>query len=181
VPAQNFPVGHALAGPKPFAQRSIVDLKRWGDNAIVEPLRSDAIITVERTAMDTEKTETQATNDQDKATSAEKKPIVDQLTDIAAQAAGQLAAAAVKSVAKRAKKAVAKRIPTSAKKAAKKAVKALKKTAKKTAKKAVKKAKRSAKNSSSKSAEQTRLSAGRASGKKKSASKVVKRKKKAKR
>jgi hypothetical protein len=177
VPAQNFPVGHALAGPKPFAQRSIVDLKRWGDNAIVEPLRSDAIITVERTAMDTEKTETQATNDQDKATSAEKKPIVDQLTDIAAQAAGQLAEAAVKSVAKRAKKAVAKRIPTSAKKA----VKAPKKTAKKTAKKAVKKAKRSAKNSSSKSAKQTRLSAGRASGKKKSASKVVKRKKKAKR
>jgi hypothetical protein len=52
-------------------------------------------------AMDTENTKTPATNGQDEAPSAEKKPIVDQLTDIAAEAAGQLAEAAVKSVAKR--------------------------------------------------------------------------------
>jgi hypothetical protein len=54
-------------------------------------------------AMDTEKTE------------QEKKPIVERMTDLAAQAAGTLAETAVKSIAKRAKKAVAKRVPASVK------------------------------------------------------------------
>ena len=77
-------------------------------------------------AMDTEKTE------------RAKKPIIDQMTDLAAEAAGTLAQTAVKAVAKRAKKSIAKSGPTPVKKAAKtvaKAAKAPKKTAKKAAKK----------------------------------------------
>src|SRR6476646_7637566 len=54
----------------------------------------------------------------------EKKPIIDQMTDMLATAAGALAETAVKTVATRAKKAVAKRTPTAVKKAAKRAVKA---------------------------------------------------------
>jgi hypothetical protein len=63
-----------------------------------------------------EKTESQTVNGHDSAPD-EKKPIIDQMTDLAAQAAGALAETAVKTVAKKAKKAVAKRIPTSVKKA----------------------------------------------------------------
>src|SRR4051812_1946564 len=65
----------------------------------------------------------------------EKKPIIDQMTDLAAQAAGTLTEAAVKAVAKKAKKAVARQLPRPVKKAAKTVVKAAKakKTAKKTA------------------------------------------------
>ena len=74
--------------------------------------------------MGIEKNETPDTNELDK-TSFAKKPIVDQLTDIAARAAGQLAEAAVKSVANRAKKAVAKK-RTVKKAAAAKVVKATK-------------------------------------------------------
>ena len=54
--------------------------------------------------MDTEK---QSTNRQDNAPSEEKKPVIDQMTDLAAEAAGALAETAVKTVAKKAKKAVA--------------------------------------------------------------------------
>jgi hypothetical protein len=76
-------------------------------------------------AMDTEKTE-----------QAKKKPIVDQITDLAAVAAGALAATAVRSVAKRAKKATAKRMPASVKNAAGSVTKARKKAPKRGAKKA---------------------------------------------
>jgi hypothetical protein len=89
-------------------------------------------------AMDTEKTE------------QEKKPIIDQMTDLAAEAAGTLAETAVKAIAKRAKKAVTKSGPTPVRKAAKtvaKAAKAPKKTAKKAAKKPVRKAVKKAKGS----------------------------------
>jgi hypothetical protein len=61
-------------------------------------------------AMENEKTED--------TKSQPKKPIVDQMTDLAAVAAGALAATAVRSAAKRAKKAVAKRVPASIKKGA---------------------------------------------------------------
>ena len=56
--------------------------------------------------MDTEKTE------------REKKPIIDHITDLAAEAAGTLAETAVKAVGKRAKKAVAKSGATPVRKAA---------------------------------------------------------------
>src|SRR3984957_9806042 len=70
------------------------------------------------------------------------KPLVDQMTDVVADAAGELAKAAVTAGAKRAKKAVISHTPKPVKKAAKavaKAAKAPKKTTKKAAKK-VKKA-----------------------------------------
>jgi hypothetical protein len=69
------------------------------------------------------------------------KPIIDQMTDLAAQAAGTLAETAVKAAAKKAKTAVAKRLPRPVKKAAKtiaKAAKVPKKRVKKTAKKSSK-------------------------------------------
>ncbi|MDB5579415.1 MAG: hypothetical protein JWR80_4591 [Bradyrhizobium sp.] len=69
------------------------------------------------------------------------KPLVDQMTDVVADAAGELAKTAVKAVAGRAKKAVISNTPAPVKRAARavsKAAKAPKKTAKK-AKKAVKK------------------------------------------
>src|ERR1700722_10850772 len=47
------------------------------------------------------------------------KPIVDQMTDVVADAAGELAKTAVKTIANRAKKAVAKHTPRPVKKAAK--------------------------------------------------------------
>jgi hypothetical protein len=81
------------------------------------------------------------------------KPLVDQMTDVVADAAGELAKTAVKAVAKRAKKAVVSRTPKPVKRAAKavaKAAKAPKKTAKKAAKKTAKKSKKSAKKSSAK-------------------------------
>ena len=64
-----------------------------------------------------------------------KKPIIDEMTDLAAQAAGTLAETAVKAAAKKAKTAVAKRLPRPVKKAAKtiaKATKVPKKRVKKT-------------------------------------------------
>ena len=82
--------------------------------------------------MDTDKTQT--TNEQDNSSQEEKKPFIDQMTDLAAKAAGMLTESALKAVAKKAKKAVAKRMPTRVKKAAKaaaQAAKAPKKTAKK--------------------------------------------------
>ena len=66
--------------------------------------------------MDTEKIE--HTNGQDNLSQEEKKPIIDQMTDLAAQSAGALAETAVKVVVKKAKKAAAKRLPRSVKKAA---------------------------------------------------------------
>src|ERR1700689_3609610 len=66
------------------------------------------------------------------------KPLADQMTDVVADAAGELAKTAVKAVAKRAKKAVVSRTPTPVKKAAKAIAKAAK-TPKKIAKKAKKK------------------------------------------
>ena len=81
------------------------------------------------------------------------KPLVDQMTDVVADAAGELAKTAVKAGAKRAKKAVVSHTPTPVKRAAKavvKAAKAPKKTAKKAVKKTAKKAKKAAKKSSAK-------------------------------
>src|SRR4051812_10648418 len=69
--------------------------------------------------MDTEKAD--HTNVQDDLSQEEKKeekkPIIDQMTDLAAQSAGNLAETAVKAVAKKAKNAAAKRLPRSVKKA----------------------------------------------------------------
>jgi hypothetical protein len=48
----------------------------------------------------------------------QQKPIIDQMTDLAAQAAGTLAETAVRAVAHRAKKEASKRLPASAKGAA---------------------------------------------------------------
>lgn len=48
----------------------------------------------------------------------QQKPVLDQMTDLAAQAAGTLAETAVRAVAQRAKKEAGKRLPASAKKAA---------------------------------------------------------------
>ena len=63
--------------------------------------------------MDTEKT---GHIGQDNSPPENKKPIIDQLTDLAAQAAGTLTETAVKAVAKKAKKAVARRLPRPVKK-----------------------------------------------------------------
>jgi hypothetical protein len=82
------------------------------------------------------------------------KPLVDQMTDVVADAAGELAKTAVKAVAKRAKKAVVRNTPKPIKRAAKvvaKAAKAPKKTTKKAKKAVKKKAKKSAPKKSKKS------------------------------
>lgn len=95
------------------------------------------------------------------------KPLVNHLTDVVADAAGELAKTAVKAVDQRAKKAVVRNTPTPVKKAVSavaKAAKAPKKTAKKTVKKTVKKAKKAPAKKS-----------------KKTAKKVVKKSKKSKR
>jgi hypothetical protein len=55
------------------------------------------------------------------------KPLVDQMTDVVADAAGELAKTAVKAVAKRAKKAVISHTPRPVKKAAKAVAKAARK------------------------------------------------------
>jgi hypothetical protein len=120
-----------------------------------------------RDRMDTEKTK-QAANGQDNASLKEKKPIIDQMTDLAAQAAGMLAETAVKAVAKRARKAVAKRTSASVRKAAKTVARAAKapgktakKTAKKTARKVVKQAsKKTARKSPSKVAKNKKAKRG---------------------
>ena len=116
--------------------------------------------------MDTEKT--QYGNGQDDSPPEEKKPIIDQVTDLAADAAGTLAETAVKAGAKKAREAIAKRLPRPVKKAANtiaKAAKAPKKSAKKTTKKSKKPAKR------------TKSSAGRKTVGKKMATRVAKKKK----
>ena len=59
--------------------------------------------------MDTEKT--QYGNGQDDSPPEEKKPIIDQVTDLAADAAGTLAETVVKAGAKKAREAIAKRLP----------------------------------------------------------------------
>ena len=96
--------------------------------------------------MDTNNDEAKASKIEKTETAKERKPIVDQITDLAAQAAGALAETAVKVVAKRAKKAVAKRLPAPAKRAAAKTAKS---TARKTRapkkKAAAKKVKKSSK------------------------------------
>ena len=71
----------------------------------------EATIPQER-AMDTK-------NGRDNSPPEGEKPIIDQMTDLAAQAAGTLAETAVKAGAKKAKKAVARRLPGPVKKAAK--------------------------------------------------------------
>ena len=89
------------------------------------------------------------------------KPIVDQMTDVVADAAGELAKTAVKAVAKRAKKAVAVHTPRPVKKAAKavaKAAKAPKKTSKKTVKKAKKAVAKKAKKAVSKKSKKAKKS-----------------------
>src|SRR6478672_2603646 len=57
-------------------------------------------------------------NGRDNSPSEGEKPIIDQMTELAAQAAGNLAETAVRAGAKKAKKAVARRLPGSVKKAA---------------------------------------------------------------
>jgi hypothetical protein len=114
--------------------------------------------------MDTEKVE--HTSGQDNSPAEEKKPIFDQMTDLAAQSAGTLTEAAVKKAAKRAKKAVAERLPMSIRKKAKPATKAP--MTKGTTKKAAKK---------KKSAKAARSSAGRKAVGKKAAVKKTKKKK----
>ena len=74
--------------------------------------------------MDTEKT--QYGNGQDDSPPEEKKPIIDQVTDLAAAAAGTLAETAVKAGAKKAREAIAKRLPRPVKKAANTIAKAAK-------------------------------------------------------
>jgi hypothetical protein len=78
------------------------------------------------------------------------KPLVDQMTDVVADAAGELAKTAVKAVAKRAKKAVISHTPKPVKKAAKAVAKAAK-TPKKTAKKAMKRTAKNGKKTAKKS------------------------------
>jgi hypothetical protein len=87
------------------------------------------------------------------------KPLVDQMTDVVADAAGELAKTAVKAVAKRAKKAVVRNTPSPIKKAAKavaKAAKAPKTTGKRVVKKTVKKAKKTAKKALAKKSKENR-------------------------
>ena len=57
-------------------------------------------------------------NGRDNSPPEGEKPIIDQMTELAAQAAGTLAETAVKAGAKKAKKAVARRLPGPVKKAA---------------------------------------------------------------
>ena len=88
------------------------------------------------------------------------KPLVDQMTDVVADAAGELAKTAVKAVAKRAKKAVISHTPKPVKRAAKavaKVAKAPKKTAKKAAKKVAKKAKKTVKKAPKKTAKKKKF------------------------
>jgi hypothetical protein len=80
-------------------------------------------------AMDTNKQEAKTSKVETTETAKERKPIVDQMTDLAAQSAGALAETTVKVVAKRAKKAVAKRLRAPLKRAAAKTAKS---TARKT-------------------------------------------------
>jgi hypothetical protein len=56
----------------------------------------------------------------------EKKPIVDQITDMAAQAAGNLAETGVRAVAKKATQEIPKRLPRTVKKAGRAIVRAAK-------------------------------------------------------
>ena len=84
----------------------------------------EAAIPQER-AMDTE-------NGFDNSPPAGEKPIVDQMTELAAQAAGTLAETAVKAGANKAKKAVARRLPGPVKKAAKTIARAAKTGSRKT-------------------------------------------------
>jgi uncharacterized protein YjgD (DUF1641 family) len=107
------------------------------------------------------------------------KPMLDQMTDVVAAAAGELARTAVQAVAKRAKKTVVSNTPAPVKRAAKavaKAAKAPKKTAKKAAKKAAKKTVKKAKKGSAK---KTKKAAPKKS--KKTAKKTAKKSKKSKR
>jgi hypothetical protein len=110
------------------------------------------------------------------------KPMLDQMTDVVAAAAGELARTAVQAVAKRAKKTVVRNTPAPVKRAAKavaKAAKAPKKTAKKAAKKAKKAAKKTVKKTKKGLAKKTKKAAPRKS--KKTAKKTAKKSKKSKR
>jgi hypothetical protein len=117
--------------------------------------------------MDREKT--QHGNGQDNTPPEEKKPIVDQMTDLAAAAAGTLAETAVKAGAKKAREEVAKRLPRRVKKAANTIAKAAKTPKKRSAKKTAKKSKSPA--------ERTRSSARHKTVGKKTARRVAKKKK----
>lgn len=94
-------------------------------------------------------------------------PLVDQMTDVVAGAAGELAKTAVKAVAKRAKKAVVRNTPKPVKKVAKVVAKAAK-APKKTAKKAAKKVKKAAAKKSKKAAPKKSKKTAKKSAKKKS-------------
>ena len=125
-----------------FYGRQAIDLST-GYAVLPKPKRATVIQTQRRVPMDTEKTD--QTKGGDGQTEA-KKPVIEQMTDLAAAAAGALAESAVKAVARKAVKAVAKRAP--AKNVATRVAKAArppKKTTKKAVKKVTKKAKKSAK------------------------------------
>jgi hypothetical protein len=113
------------------------------------------------------------------------KPMLDQMTDVVAAAAGELARTAVQAVAKRAKKTVVRNTPAPVKRAAKavaKAAKAPKKTAKKAAKKAKKAAKKTVKKAKKGSARKNKKAAKAAPRKsKKTAKKTAKKSRKSKR
>jgi hypothetical protein len=133
-------------------------------------------------AMDTE-------NGRDNSRPEGEKPIIDQMTELAAQAAGTLAETAVKAGAKKAKKAVARRLPGPVKKARpakagstktratksratkSRATKSRAAKARATSKKTVKK---SAKKSSTRSAKPSRSRAQRSTVGKKTATKATK-------
>ena len=71
-------------------------------------------------------------NGRDNSPPEGEKPIIDQMTELAAQAAGSLAETAVKAGANKAKKAVARRLPGPVKKAAKTIARAAKTGSRKT-------------------------------------------------
>jgi hypothetical protein len=99
-----------LAGfGRSVAQRGI---RRQGEMLLTSEAEVIEATIHEEPAMDTK-------NGRDNSPPEGEKPIIDQMTDLAAQAAGTLAETAVKAGAKKAKKAVARRLPGPVKKAAK--------------------------------------------------------------
>ena len=121
-----------------------------------------------RPIMDTEKT--QPGNGQDNSPSEEKKPIIDEMTDLVAEAAGNIARTAVKAAAKTGRKVVSKRLPSPVKRAANtiaQAAKAPKKTARKAARKSkspAKRAKTSARRKTAKTRTRTRVAEKKKAG-----------------
>jgi hypothetical protein len=161
-----------------------LDRSRRGESDHRERLLASEAEVIEATipqepAMDTK-------NGRDNSPPEGEKPIIDQMTDLAAQAAGSLAETAVKAGAKKAKKAVARRLPGPVKQAAKTIARAAKAGAKSRATKATAKSrvakararskktvKKTAKKSSTRSAKTSQSKARRRTIGKKTATKVA--------